>query len=201
MMIAPDVHEGVTYFKRFRMEVDLLAPLASAPALPAGFDWAPWHDDLLGQHAQAKVMSFSDEIDGVVFPNLSRYEGCMRLMREICSRPGFCGAATWLIHHQGAPCGTIQGVSNGCGAGVIQNLGVVPAHRGLGLGTALLLKALHGFRQSGLTQAALEVTAQNEAAVRLYRRFGFRRRRTLYKAVSVFAALPEQPPPEVDWWL
>lgn len=200
-MIATDAHQGVTYFKRFRMEVDLLLPLAPVPALPPGFGWQAWRDDLLEQHAQAKQMSFNDEIDGVVFPNLSRYEGCMRLMRDICSRPGFCRAATWLIVHHGIPCGTIQGISNHCGAGVIQNLGVVPAHRGHGLGTALLLKALHGFRQIGLAQAALEVTAQNEAAVRLYRRLGFRRRRTLYKAVEVFAALPETPPPEVDWWL
>lgn len=200
-MIADEVQPGVTYFKRFRMEVDLLAPLAPVPALPPGFMWHSWCDELLELHAQAKQMSFSAEIDGVVFPNLSRYDGCMRLMREISSRPGFCGAATWLIVHAGVPCGTIQGISNRCGAGVIQNLGVVPAHRGLGLGTALLLKALHGFRQVGLAQAALEVTAQNEAAVRLYRRLGFRRRRTLYKAVDVFAALPQTPSPEVDWWL
>jgi ribosomal protein S18 acetylase RimI-like enzyme len=31
----------------------------------------------------------------------------------------------------------------------------------------------------------LEVTAQNEGAVRLYRRLGFRRIKTLYKAVSL----------------
>ncbi len=200
-MIASDVQQGLTYFKRFRMEADLLAPMAPVPLLPSRFTWLAWRDDLLELHAQVKQQSFSEEIDGVVFPNLSRYEGCVRLMRDICGRPGFCGAATWLILHEGTPCGTIQGISNRGGGGVIQNLGVVAAHRGLGLGTALLLKAMHGFRQAGLGQAALEVTAQNEAAVRLYRRLGFRRRRTLYKAVDVLAALPDAPAPEVDWWL
>jgi ribosomal protein S18 acetylase RimI-like enzyme len=63
---------------------------------------------------------------------------------------------------------------------------VVPACRGRGLGRALLLYALYGFRQAGLAVAMLEVTAQNDAAVRLYRRLGFRRRKTLYKAVPDF---------------
>jgi ribosomal protein S18 acetylase RimI-like enzyme len=61
---------------------------------------------------------------------------------------------------------------------------VLPAHRGRGLGTALLLKALEGFRRRGLGRAFLEVTAQNVAAVQLYRRLGFRCRKTLYKAVD-----------------
>ena len=128
-MIASDVQQGLTYFKRFRMEADLVGPLPPVPALPSGFAWVAWRDGVLELHAQAKQQSFSDEIDGVVFPNLSCYDGCLRLMRDICRRTGFCGAATWLILHEGTPCGTIQGVSDRCGAGVIQNLGEVPAQR------------------------------------------------------------------------
>ena len=72
-----------------------------------------------------------------------------------------------------------------------QNLGVVAAFRGRGLGRALLLQALHGFVRAGLGRALLEVTAQNSAAIRLYRRLGFRCRKTLYKAVEVNPALQE----------
>jgi ribosomal protein S18 acetylase RimI-like enzyme len=68
--------------------------------------------------------------------------------------------------------------------GAIQNLGVTACERGRGFGSALLLQALHGFRRAGLGLAFLEVTAQNEAAVRLYRRMGFRRCKTIYKAVE-----------------
>ena len=199
-MIATET-QGWTYFKRFRMEADLVPPLSAVPPLPEGLAWADWSHDLLEQHARVKQQSFNAEIDGVVFPNLSRYEGCVRLMRDISGRPGFCAPATWLILRGEQACGTIQGISDGYGAGVIQNLGVIPAERGHGLGTALLLKAMHGFRQVGLGRAALEVTAQNEAALRLYRRLGFRRRRTLYKAVDPFAALPPADEVDVDWWL
>jgi ribosomal protein S18 acetylase RimI-like enzyme len=68
--------------------------------------------------------------------------------------------------------------------GAIQNIGIVPGHRGLGLGTALLLQSLHGFRASGAMQVYLEVTADNSRAVRLYQRLGFRKMKTLYKAVD-----------------
>jgi ribosomal protein S18 acetylase RimI-like enzyme len=48
----------------------------------------------------------------------------------------------------------------------------------------VLLRALHGFRLAGLSRGLLEVTAQNEAAIRLYRAVGFRRCKILYKAVT-----------------
>ncbi len=82
-------------------------------------------------------------------------------------------------------CGTVQGVAEDQGQGGIQNLGVTPGHRGLGLGAVLLGQALVGFQNVGLRRAHLEVTAQNRRALHLYRRFGFRRVQTVYKAVEV----------------
>lgn len=106
-------------------------------------------------------------------------------MNEIRRKTGFLPQATWLLVRGDDLCGTVQGVAESQrNLGAIQNLGVVPTHRGLGLGKALLLQALHGFREAGLSKAFLEVTAQNEAAVLLYRRIGFRSRKTVYKAVE-----------------
>ncbi len=68
--------------------------------------------------------------------------------------------------------------------GAIQNVGVIPSYRGLGLGRALVRRALEGFCQAGLHRAYLEVTAENASAVQLYRDVGFRRAKTLYKAVD-----------------
>jgi ribosomal protein S18 acetylase RimI-like enzyme len=68
--------------------------------------------------------------------------------------------------------------------GAIQNVGVIASYRGMGLGEALVRRALAGFIQAGLRRAYLEVTAENSAAVRLYRNVGFRRCKTLYKAVD-----------------
>jgi ribosomal protein S18 acetylase RimI-like enzyme len=197
-MTSPrETEPGITYFKRFQMQADLLGPLPAPPLLPEGYTWTPWSDTLLEQHADVKYHCFREEIDGVVFPNLSCLDGCLRLMREIRGKPGFLPGATWLLGHGGDCCGTVQGVSDRHGGGSIQNLGIVPAHRGRGLGTALLLQALHGFRRAGLQRAVLEVTAQNEGAIRLYRRLGFRFRKTLYKVLNPCQHLE---PVGVDHW-
>ena len=187
-MTSIDATFSINYYKRYRMEVEL-AGTPAAPPLPPGYAWQPWHDSLLEPHAAALFHCFQDEIDAGVFPSLGSRDGCRLLMREIRRKAGFLPDATWLLAGPDGPCGTVQGVADRHGVGAIQNLGIVRAHRGRGLGRALLLQALHGFRQAGLTRGVLEVTARNEGAVRLYQRAGFRRRKTLYKAVDTAAAV------------
>src|SRR5436190_17710089 len=97
MMIAPDLTHSITYFKRFRMEIDLRDPLPAVGDLPAGYFFVPWDEGLLSMHAEVKFQSFIEEIDTRVFPSLGSRQGCSRLMREIRGKAGFCPEATWLI--------------------------------------------------------------------------------------------------------
>lgn len=181
---------GMTYFKRYRMEIDLRLPRPPLSPLPAGYLMLPWRGSLLAAHAEAKFESFRYEIDANVFACLGERGGCHRLMREISQRRGFLPNATWLVQFQ-MPlrpkqwCGTIQGVRDAAGFGAVQNLGIVPEHRSRGLGKQLLLRALDGFSAAGLERAYLEVTAQNLGAVRLYERLGFQIVRTVYKAADI----------------
>ena len=174
---------AITYYKRLRMEIDLEASIPPA-ALPGRFVWVPWEESLLGDHAEVKYQSFRGEIDAYVFPCLGDRYGCQRLMREIRRKPGFLASATWLIACPEGYVATVQGVMDQGPIGAIQNLGVVPAYRGIGLGRALVYRVLAGFQFAGLRRAYLEVTAENNAAVQLYRNMGFRRAKTLYKAVD-----------------
>jgi ribosomal protein S18 acetylase RimI-like enzyme len=189
-MIFQAVQHSISYFKRFRMEIELQAVLPPVPVLPPGYSWVAWEDWFWEQHAEVKYQCFVEEIDSVVFSSLSNREGCRRLMQEIAAKPGFKPEATWMIACADSYCATVQGVRERTGMGAIQNLGVTAPHRGRGLGTALLLKALHGFQHCGAHRAHLEVTAQNDAALRIYRRLGFRCRKTLYKAVDALSGLP-----------
>ncbi len=180
---------GLTYFKRFRMEVDLVGRPLAPPPLPPGYQLLEWDDSLLEAHAEAKYQSFRGEIDSNVFPCLGDWLGCQRLMQEIRAKQGFLSEATWLVARQTATgveyCGTVQGIRDYTGMGAIQNLGVTPDHRGRQLGSCLLTHALIGFQQAGLRRGFLEVTAQNGGAIRLYQRMGFAKARTVYKAVEV----------------
>jgi GNAT superfamily N-acetyltransferase len=185
---------GLSYFKRFRMEIDLGRVLPHVDP-PPDYRLVSWDSKLLRAHAEAKYLSFRQEIDANVFPCLGEYEGCMRLMTEIAKKDGFLPGATWLVVHDSQEareteefgctlCGTIQGIRDRTGMGAIQNLGITPEHRGRGLGSVLLLRALEGFQDAGLRRAFLEVTSQNEGAIRLYRRLGFYKVRTVYKAAE-----------------
>jgi hypothetical protein len=174
----------IRYFKRYRMELALGPVLPPADALPDGYFWLAWDDELIGAHARTKFESFRGELDTQIFPSLGSETGCEQLMRAIRLKPGFLPGATWLLGYGADFVGTVQGVRVLSGWGAIQNLGVVAAHRGLGLGALLMQQALHGFRRARLPGAFLEVTAENSAAVRLYRRLGFRCRKTVYKTVE-----------------
>ena len=187
---------AVTYVRRFRMEIDLGRGSLPLAELPDGYVWTRWDDSLVERHSVAKYLSFHEELDARVFPCLGELEGCRRLMGEISRQCSFLPGATWLITREpngfGPPvdCGTIQGLAHSRGLGAVQNVGVVPEHRGSGLGRALVLQSLHGFRNARLLRVYLEVTAENKPAVELYRSIGFRHTRTMYKPLAAETAAP-----------
>ncbi|MEN6459533.1 MAG: GNAT family N-acetyltransferase [Thermoguttaceae bacterium] len=179
----------IAYCKRFRMEIDLAGRDLTPAAVPDGYRFLPWDRSLLDAFARAKFLGFRDEIDTSVFPCLGDFEGCRRLMTEIIGKPGFLPEATWLVvrsseRERMVYCGTIQGVRDEYGFGAIQNLSVVREHRRCGIGMSLLLRALDGFRSAGSRRVYLEVTAQNQRAVRLYHRTGFLAKRIVYKTIE-----------------
>jgi len=182
---------GLVYFKRFRMEMDLLTQRLDPPELDGRYTLSPWRPALLEHHAEAKLASFCEELDANVFPCLGSRDGCRRLMAEISKKSGFLPSATWLLRYSEEPrsgetyVGTIQGIVERGDCGGVQNLGVAPPHRGRGLAKALLARSVEGFRSAGLKRVCLEVTSQNQSAIRLYERLGFRHVKTVYKAVEV----------------
>ena len=176
------------FFRRYRMEARVAEISLPTPVLPPGYRFVRWRDELVDRHAAVKYESFRGELDSTVFPCLGELSSCRRLMSDIASQPAFVPEATWLVSRRSLPddlyadCGTIQGLAASSQLGAIQNVGITPDARGLGLGRALVLKALHGFRSVGTRRVYLEVTAENVAAVELYRSVGFRIIRTMYKA-------------------
>ena len=176
------------FFRRYRMEIRCAEVALPSPELPPGYRFVKWHSELVDRHAAIKYESFRGELDSGVFPCLGDFSGCRRLMADIAGQPGFVPQATWLVTRRSLPddpyadCGTIQGLAASPAVGAIQNVGIAPDARGLGLGRALVLKALYGFRAAGMRRVYLEVTVGNEPAMELYRSLGFRVVRTMYKA-------------------
>ncbi len=181
---------SVTLFKRYRMSFDLTRKLPAVKPLLASYVLLPWREELLRAHAETKYKSFCDEMDTNIFSCLGRRDGCHRLMADIAGRSGFVPEATWLLVHHTAhgtieSCGTIQAVQTDERSASIQNIGIIPGHRGRGLGAALIVKSLEGMQRLGLRQGTLEVTAHNLGAIRLYRRLGFVTQRIVYKSTEI----------------
>ncbi len=172
------------------MEADLGRSLVPPP-LSEGYRYVAWSSSRLKEHAETKYLSFRDEVDSSVFDCLGYAAGCYGLMEAIVQKPGFLPEATWLIDYtprpdaEAEPCGTIQGIRLSPHCGGIQNVGVTPWHRNRGLGQALVQTAMFGFQSHGQKRVQLEVTAQNVPAIRIYESLGFRRVKTVYKAVEL----------------
>lgn len=174
------------YFKRHKMQIDLLKFDRVHIPSESIFRFVPWSERFLGQHALAKWDSFRLEIDANVFPCLGDRDGCRQLMKDISLRANFVPEATWLALADPdglpeLPVGTIQGLRLSAIEGAIQNVGVVPQFRGMGLGRELLQRALQGFRETGCVKVNLEVTIHNTGAIRLYESIGFRYVETVFK--------------------
>jgi ribosomal protein S18 acetylase RimI-like enzyme len=174
---------SIRFFKRYRMERSLCGALPAAVAV-RGFQLVPWHDRLLERHAHVLNRCFAEELDGDVFPCLRSFDGCLDLMRSMRGLFGFSAAATWLLAGPDGYVGTVQGLLGEHRFAAVQNIGIVPEYRGMGLSGMLLSAALAGFQRGSATRVSLEVTASNLPAVRLYRKFGFRNYRLLYKSTS-----------------
>ena len=189
------------HYKRLRLQLDLRKPLDDSQ-LPDGYQFIPWQPLIQERHAQVQWQAFRDDLDGRLFSCLSNLAGCRRLLHETANHVRFSSQSTWLVQFQPEPewpavdCAMIQGLAQSGLTGAIQNLGVVPEHRGFGLGRSILLQALHGFRRSGMRRVSLEVTAENLQAVRLYLKLGFNVSRVLYRTAEAGAVVKgsERPP-------
>lgn len=96
-----------------------------------------------------------------------------------------------LAFAEGAPVGAavcVEGFSTFAGRPLVNvhDLVVDAAHRGRGIGTALLTEVERRARARGACRITLEVNAANEGAQRLYRRLGF----GPWEAPTLFVARP-----------
>ncbi|MCU0720002.1 MAG: GNAT family N-acetyltransferase [Pirellula sp.] len=179
------------YFKRFRMQFDLLTQQIPEANCSSEIMLAEWGDKLTTMHAMCKWESFRREMDVNVFPCLGERDGCKRLMRDIAQKDAFVPEATWLaIGKDTNPknlvaVGTIQGLRTNSTHGAIQNIGVIPAFRGKGIGRELIRRSLHGFQSQGCRYVTLEVTVHNLGAIKLYESIGFQKSEIVFKVGSL----------------
>ena len=67
--------------------------------------------------------------------------------------------------------------------GHISRVGVVPDHLRKGIGSELMERAMHHLKNAGCKEYFLYVEAENEAAIKLYEKYGFETKERSYQFI------------------
>jgi ribosomal protein S18 acetylase RimI-like enzyme len=153
----------------YQMRRSLAEPVQEKP-LPASLQWTRWTPEIDLRLMDAFNAAFSEhwglqtmneEAWREFFTGVPQFRGDLTyLAMDGDSIAGFC--VNWVVAPEDAREGWIEAI------------GVIPAWRGRGVASALLVKSLQLFQAEGLPRAALDVDAQNPTgALSLYEKHGF----------------------------
>ncbi|SKA04718.1 GNAT family N-acetyltransferase [Consotaella salsifontis] len=187
-----------------------LSPLAP-PTLAEHLDQEGW--DAFGESivlsADLSQIDLSDALDGIPTRDLNRYVETSLVVhgRDPSLRPGLLAIlqsikapAGMFIRagFDGRPVAAALAVPDGDLAGVL-DLAVSPAHRRQGIGRDLVRTTLRFALHKGASTAWLQVEADNEAGIELYRGLGFTEAyRYVYRAPAGSAQMLSGPSSEEE---
>lgn len=148
---------------------------------PPGIHLRDWEDGYFEAMAELIVAAYRGHVDSHINDQYSQPSGAMRFLKNIVIFPG-CGVfqqASSLVAVEGGGsegerlAGAVLTSRVAPGVAHVTQLCVEPRCQGRGLGRRLMEAALARLAASGYRGVSLTVTAENQAAVGLYRRLGF----------------------------
>jgi mycothiol synthase len=150
-------------FEELAMERDLTDQRSTRPAR-----WSP-STTLVGWGVGAPEASF--EVYAAAFRERPGFPGWSRSewIDALTGDDDFLPAASLCVLRNGVPAGFVV-----CRTGWIDQVGVAPAHRRLGLASALVTEATDRMRALGIGVARLHVNTNNPGALAAWRRLGWR---------------------------
>jgi ribosomal protein S18 acetylase RimI-like enzyme len=171
-------------FARIPFELSGDAPLRRARD-PDRVSWRPADDD--GEFAQLMMAAFSQSDDPRDRATVERYgEQAVAMAMLADARGGvtYSGDRSWwsLALFDGAPAGFVLPVvftgeaRDGLDEGTIYHIGVVPQHRGQGLGALLLARGSDALLRHGVWRISADTAIENEPMILIFERQGWQRR-------------------------
>jgi ribosomal protein S18 acetylase RimI-like enzyme len=181
----PFLTAGFAMFPRLFMEYDLSPsqgpatnPRERRRGIPPYIELVSWSSDHYQAAAELIHESYIGHIDARINDQYCSLHGSLRFLHNIVRFPG-CGVfdpdASWVLRNQrnGALIGMLLCSRVADDVAHITQLCVATAHRGQGLGLALLEHCIHHLTRSRFAAITLTVTEANHQAVKLYRDSGF----------------------------
>jgi ribosomal protein S18 acetylase RimI-like enzyme len=161
-----------------------LTAAASRPQRPEqheALDLLPWTAQDYQPAGELIHACYIGHTDAEINDQYRTLHGSLRFLHNIVRFPG-CGtfeaAHSWTLRDRstGALVGMVLCSRVAPDVAHITQLCIAPAHRGRGLGLALLRQSEETLRRAGFDAITLTVTEANQEAVNLYARFGFTRK-------------------------
>jgi ribosomal protein S18 acetylase RimI-like enzyme len=146
-----------------------------------GVSIVPWTENRQDDAARLVAAAYRGHIDGEINDQYRSPDGARRFLSNIIQYPGcgtfFAPAAYAALDARGALCGISLTSMVAADTGHVTQVCVAPAHKGTGVGYALLRSSLLALTAHGCHRASLTVTSANTGAVSLYEQMGFSDRR------------------------
>jgi ribosomal protein S18 acetylase RimI-like enzyme len=181
----PFLAAGFAMFPRLFMEYDLSQSHGPATnsrerrrGIPPYIELVSWSSDHYQAAAELIHESYIGHIDARINDQYCSLHGSLRFLHNIVRFPG-CGVfdpgASWVLRNQrnGALIGMLLCSRVADDVAHITQLCVATAHRGQGLGLALLEHCIQHLTRSRFAAITLTVTEANHQAVKLYQDSGF----------------------------
>jgi ribosomal protein S18 acetylase RimI-like enzyme len=169
-------------YERYLFEMPLGAMAGLSPAEPASAAIVGWSENRHDDAAKIIAASYAGHIDSQINDQYRSVAGARRFLMNIVQYPGcgtFFAPASFVAFNRAdrSPCGLCMASMVAEDVGHVTQVCVTPSHRGTGLGRELIRRSLAALATHGAREVSLTVTASNSAAIRLYERMGFVKRK------------------------
>jgi len=165
-------------FPRVFMYKPLAATAAGAAEPRLGLRLTTWEDSYFEEMAALIVEAYRGHVDSRINDQYSHSQGALRFLKNIVIFPG-CGVflpeTSLVAFEPGSERLLGAALTSRVAAGVahVTQVCVAPDWQKRGLGRRLMEEIVAGLGARGYRGVSLTVTAENEPAVKLYRRLGF----------------------------
>jgi len=165
----------------------LEAPLPAAlPPRDLALSIVPWTESYQEATGRLIANAYQGHIDSQINDQYRSANGARRFLTNIVQYPGcgtFFAPASFAAMDRGTLCGASLASLVSPDVGHITQVCVAPSYQGTGLGYELMRKSMEALAARSCRAVSLTVTAENEAALRLYRNMGFVPKRTFFAYV------------------
>lgn len=184
----PLVEHGFRLYRRQFMLLDLAKVAKSKAGVSAGMRLTRWNDRYFEPCTKLIYLAYANHVDGDINDQYRSRAGALRFLKNIILLPGcghFVPGASFVLHEAGSDelVGAVLTSEVSSGVGHTTQICVLPGYQGHGIGQMLMQTAIDALQSMKFRELTLTVTSENDVAVRLYERLGFRTIRTFTAGV------------------